>query len=234
LAEHWIAGAATVITVASRPWSGADHIFGIAGNRTLDALVAKTADNQPDEAAHLYELHSSLTRPAAGHGRARWWLASNARCGQTPEAARQPACTWRSTSATSSLRSRVPVRAAPPCMAAAFPEACDLKSSFKVDRCGLRFLAVWSGVGGGRPTRRRGLWKKRWCRGRRYPRSPGATAFRQACYSRGVDKHGRSKPRLCRVLPPYKLSDRSRWRKLRSHHLMSLRSRGLRHQAGAG
>jgi hypothetical protein len=50
----------------------------------------------------------------------------------------------------------VRLRAAPPCMAAAFPEACDLKASFKVDRCELRFLAVSSGGGDGRPTRRCG------------------------------------------------------------------------------
>jgi hypothetical protein len=88
-------------------------------------------------------------------------------------------------------------------MAAAFPEACDLKSSFKVDRCGLRFLAVSSGVGGGRPTRRRGLWKKRWCRGRRYRRSPGATAFQQVSCSLGADKRERARLHLRsrRVLP---------------------------------
>jgi hypothetical protein len=130
----------------------------------------------------------------------------------------------------------VPVRPAPPCLAVAFGGACDLKASFKVDRCGLKFLTALSGGGGGRLTRRRGLWTKHWCRARKFPRSPGATAFRQAFFSLGVDKHGRSKPRLqsCRVLPPCRLPGRTLRRRFRSHHPMSLHSRVLRRQAEAG
>jgi hypothetical protein len=66
---------------------GVDYIFGLAGNTTLDALVAETADNlrfhhailrqaqeQPDQAAHLCELHlpgRQLDAAAQGGGSAR-------------------------------------------------------------------------------------------------------------------------------------------------------------------
>jgi hypothetical protein len=67
--------------------NGVDYIFGLAGNTTLDALVAETADNlrfhhailrqaqeQPDQAAHLCELHlpgRQLDAAAQGGGSAR-------------------------------------------------------------------------------------------------------------------------------------------------------------------
>jgi len=37
-------------------------------------------------------MRASPTRPAVGHGRAKWWRGSNARCSLTPERPRQPAC----------------------------------------------------------------------------------------------------------------------------------------------
>jgi DNA methylase len=55
-------------------------------------------------------LACERTKPGrqAGHGRAKWWRGSNARCSLTPERPLQPACARRSTSATSSLRSKAP------------------------------------------------------------------------------------------------------------------------------
>ena len=75
--------------------NGVEYIFGLAGNTTLDPLVAETADNlrfhhailrqaqeQPDQAAHLCELHlPDRQLDTAGQG---GWLASNARCSRMP------------------------------------------------------------------------------------------------------------------------------------------------------
>src|SRR6202163_4671245 len=74
---------------------GVDYIFGLAGNTTLDALVAETADNlrfhhailrqaqeQPDQAAHLCELHLpswQLDAAAQGGGSARMLAAAGRR-----------------------------------------------------------------------------------------------------------------------------------------------------------
>jgi hypothetical protein len=68
--------------------NGTDYIFGIAGNATLDAMGAETANNLRFHHAKAAQpscgpMRASPIRPAAGHGRARWWRALNVRCTAT-------------------------------------------------------------------------------------------------------------------------------------------------------
>jgi hypothetical protein len=61
--------------------NGADYIFGFAGNTTLDALVAASADNLGFQRAIRRScalMRASCTRPEVGHSRAKWTPSSNA------------------------------------------------------------------------------------------------------------------------------------------------------------
>src|ERR1700730_13641768 len=90
---------------------GVDYIFGLAGNATLDALVAATADNLRFHHARSSQTklrtYVSVTYQAGSWTRPRKvWARLEGPLHPDAERPPQPACARRSTSATWSPRSK--------------------------------------------------------------------------------------------------------------------------------